>query len=240
MPQWVRRGVWLGLVVLTLVAGAVGSAGLRVAHDDRTPSRSIGRRSAGQLEHGHVFSPSGPGYVTYTYIGAALGTQYANGRVRDALVRAFAARASAVPGARYVLGETAVRNGGPFHGHRTHQNGLSADVFMPVRDERGARAQLPTWLWDLGGYGWDFDAQGVAKGFRIDFDELGAFLIEVDKQAAWESLAIERVIITPEFVPRLLESAHGRALGSLTAKLTRRPVWVRHDEHVHIDFVVER
>jgi penicillin-insensitive murein endopeptidase len=236
MRRWARPAI----VVVALVAVAlVVVPWLRVALDDHAPSRSLGRLGAGRLEHGHVFAPWGAGYVTYSFVGASLGTQYANGAVRDALLETFAARARA-GAARYALGETAARKGGAFHGHRTHQNGLSADVFMPVRDDSGARATLPTWPWDKAGYGWEFDARGVASGYRIDFDELAAFLVELDSRARTHDLSIERVIIAPELVPLLIAGERGARLGSLAARLTRRPVWIRHDEHVHVDFAVVR
>jgi penicillin-insensitive murein endopeptidase len=231
--RWARAAA---LAALLTTASLIGIPWIRVALDDHLPSRSSGRLSDGRLEHGKALPPWGPGYVTYSFIGASLGSQYAHGRVRDALLRTFSARAAAAADVGYVLGETAARGGGPFHGHRTHQNGLSVDVFMPVRDGAGRRATLPTWPWNGLGYWWELDARGVAGGYHIDFDELGAFLLELDRQARASGLEITRVIITPEYVPLLLASPTGRTLGPLAGKLTRRPVWVRHDEHIHVDF----
>jgi penicillin-insensitive murein endopeptidase len=39
-------------------------------------------------------------------------------------------------------------------------------------------------------------------------------------------------------VPHILATPAGQRLGELAARLTRKPVWVRHDEHIHIDFTV--
>jgi len=107
---------------------------------------------------------------------------------------------------------------------------------MPVRDDNGERATLPTWPWQGMGYWWEFDAEGRADHYRIDFEELAQTLISVEAHARVNHLEVVRVIIAPEFVPRLLATPAGRTLGVLGEKLTRRPVWVRHDEHVHIDF----
>jgi penicillin-insensitive murein endopeptidase len=50
-------------------------------------------------------------------------------------------------------------------------------------------------------------------------------------------LTIERIIVAPEYVDRVL-IAGGRDLASLSGQFMRRPAWVRHDEHVHVDFKV--
>jgi len=70
----------------------------------------------------------------------------------------------------------------------------------------------------------------------IDFEALAALLLEIDRQAAKRELRFEKIIITPEYVPLLLQTESGRQLGRLADLLTRKPVWVRHDEHIHIDF----
>ncbi len=228
----VRR--WALLTALLTAIGLLATPWVRVALDDDAPSRGVGNLSDGKLIHGHVFAPWGPGYHTYSFLGATLGRQYAVGQVRDAVRGAFAQRATA--GRTYVLGEIAVRGGGPFHGHRTHQNGLSVDIFMPVRDGRGEITSLPTWPWQGLGYWWQFDEKGSATdGHRIDFAELATFLVELQRQATVHKLDIVRVIITPEYVPILIAAGEGH-LGALGDKLTRNPVWVRHDEHVHVDF----
>jgi penicillin-insensitive murein endopeptidase len=61
-------------------------------------------------------------------------------------------------------------------------------------------------------------------------------LIAMQEQGRSRGLQIEKVIIAPEYVPRLLSTRSGKTLGALAETLVRKPVWVRHDEHVHIDF----
>lgn len=231
------QAVAIALAIL-LPSGCAAIAWMRVATDDDVPSQSRGTVGHGQLLHGHALPPWGRGYRTASMVIAALGRQYLHGDVRDSLVAAFAARASADPGRVHVVGETALRRGGRFNGHRTHQNGLSVDLFMPVRNARGDRTTLPTWPWNAFGYWWEFDAAGHARRLQIDFEELAAVLLAIRDQAARHDLSIERVIIAPEYVPLLLAAPSGQRLGALGDRLTRKPVWVRHDEHVHIDFRV--
>ncbi len=225
----------LGLLLLPRVV-----AWVRVAVDDDRPSRSEGSPGRGRLIHGHVIPPAGRGYVTYSYLGAALGRQYVHGAVRDTLVAAFAAVAERAPGHTLQLGESGLRGGGPVRMHRTHQNGLSVDIFMPVKDALGQPAQLATWPWRTFGYGWEFDTQGRLGDLHIDFETLAQLLTAVAKECPHHGLRLRTIIITPEFIPLLLATPTGRQLGALQSVLTRHPVWFRHDEHVHLDFALTR
>jgi penicillin-insensitive murein endopeptidase len=60
-------------------------------------------------------------------------------------------------------------------------------------------------------------------------------LVELDRQASRHGLGIERVIVAPAYVPHVLSSRAG-GIEELSSRLMRTPAWVRHDEHVHVDF----
>ncbi len=231
-----RRLTTLLALALAAVPLTLAVAWLRVLLDGSTPSKVVGTVAHGGIEHAHVIPPWGRGYVTYSFLGSALGRQYVDGRVRDALLATFAARAEAEGGRRFVMGETGWPHGGRFRPHRSHQNGMAVDVFMPV-EKAGQATSLGTWPWNKFGYGLEFDQQGRLGDLRIQFESVAAFLLEVEAQARQHDLRIERVIITPEFVPLLLDTPSGRRLGALADRITRKPVWVRHDEHLHIEFV---
>ncbi|HLL54064.1 MAG TPA: hypothetical protein VK447_10980, partial [Myxococcaceae bacterium] len=77
--RWRRWLIGAGAAAALSFPAVVGVAWLRVALDGEAPSRSVGRVGAGRLEHGHVVPPWGPGYVTYSFLGAALGRQYVHG-----------------------------------------------------------------------------------------------------------------------------------------------------------------
>ncbi|WP_437731839.1 penicillin-insensitive murein endopeptidase [Sorangium sp. So ce1335] len=228
---------------LALAAGLLLLAPVVVAHgrvwlDDAAPSQSAGSPAQGRLVHGHPLPPSGPGHVTYSYLGASLGRQYVHGAVRDALLDAFAAVAAARPGRRFVVGETGHRRGGPFWPHRTHQNGLSADIFVPLRDGAGRPEDVATYPWNKLGYGLELDAQGRLGDLTIDFDDLARLLSALDEKARSRGLRVQRILVAPEYVPLLLASPAGRKLGALSGAIVRGQVWWRHDEHVHIDFAI--
>ncbi len=234
--RWRRWLLGLGAAAVLSFPATVGIAWLRVALDGDTPSRSIGRVGAGRLEHGHPIPPWGPGHVTYSYLGAALGRQYVHGSVRDTLTAAFAARAAREPGRTFVLAETGDRDGGRFPPHRTHQAGTSADILVPMMDAQGRPASLPSWPWNLFSYGLELDAKGRLGDLRIDFESLAALLLELDAQARARGFHVRKIILAPEYQPSLLQTPSGKRFGRLAGTLMRTPAWVRHDEHFHVDF----
>jgi penicillin-insensitive murein endopeptidase len=158
--------------------------------------------------------------------------------VRDLLVEVFAARAKDRPDRRFVVGETGWPHGGRFWPHRSHENGLSVDVFMPLRDEAGRTRDVAAWPWNELGYGLEFDAKGKLGDLSIDFDEVALLLTEISARAPMFGLRVQQIIVAPEYVPLILASPSGRKMGALSAAFLRRPVWWRHDEHLHVDFTV--
>ncbi|MBI2570799.1 MAG: hypothetical protein HYV63_27675 [Candidatus Schekmanbacteria bacterium] len=137
----------------------------------------------------------------------------------------------------FIVGETGLRRGGTFWRHKTHQNGLSVDIFVPLRDQDGTSVNVPTWPWDLFGYGLELDEAGHAGPLTIDFDALAELLHELRVQIEKHRLKIQRVILYPPYIPLLLKTVHGAMLGPIQPSFMRTRAWVRHDEHVHIDFL---
>ena len=69
----------------------------------------------------------------------------------------------------------------------------------------------------------------------IDFGAIVAHLEALERAAARHGLAIYRVLLAPEF-HRFIQAAPGGA--SLLERLPfpPGPVWIRHDEHYHVEF----
>jgi penicillin-insensitive murein DD-endopeptidase len=63
-------------------------------------------------------------------------------------------------------------------------------------------------------------------------------LVEVHRQAARNGLAVERIIVAPEYVGRILATKGAPGIARLESSFMRTPAWVRHDEHIHLDFRV--
>jgi penicillin-insensitive murein endopeptidase len=83
-------------------------------------------------------------------------------------------------------------------------------------------------------------SRDASSRIQIDFDETARLLVAIARTARLHGLEIRVVIITPEYLPQILASAAGRELGSIASKFVRRPVWIRHDEHVHIELSASR
>ena len=110
-----------------------------------------------------------------------------------------------------------------------------------MRDRVGRSTPLPTWPWRKFGYGLNFDASGrgtgSASGLTIDFDAIAAHLLALADAAPRHGLAVDVVIFAPELERRLVATPTGKQLAG-RVRFTRRPPWVRHDEHYHVNFAV--
>jgi penicillin-insensitive murein endopeptidase len=233
-------------LVLAVLAAVVrfGNDALRLV-ESSAPSESRGTPERGSLVHGRRLPSSGGNFVVYSYAGALLGRNSVHAAVRAAVLEAYDRLRVSEPDVRWVYGETGWPRGGPFRPHRTHENGLSVDFMVPVRNEVGRSERLPAWPWTKFGYALDFDGAGRGRGFfagglRIDFEAVAAHLAALAATAPRHGLAVDVVIFAPELQRALLESAEGRALRG-RVRFSRRPAWVRHDEHYHVDFrIVDR
>lgn len=222
--------------LIVLLAGAywLGNT-VCMALEGSGPSRSLGTPSRGRLENGRRLPTSGANFRAYSRLGAVLGRNTVHQTVRDVVVEAYAELATRRPELAFVYGETGLPGGGPFRPHRTHQNGLSVDFMVPVRDGSGRSVPLPTAPWTKFGYGLEFDRQGRRGGLAIDFEALAAHLDALQRAAAARGTRIELLILAPEYLDLLWRTPTGRGLRGRIPVLPR-PAWVRHDEHYHVDF----
>jgi penicillin-insensitive murein endopeptidase len=151
------------------------------------------------------------------------------------ILEAYAEVAKAHPELTFVYGETAWPTGGRLYPHRTHQNGLSVDFMMPVRDRTGAPVQMPTWPWQRYGYDLEFDTAGRRGELTIDFQAVAVHLTALEAAARRHGTRISLFILAPEYYERLWATDAGAPLRGRLPALPSR-AWVRHDDHYHIDF----
>ncbi|QDH69313.1 penicillin-insensitive murein endopeptidase [Marilutibacter alkalisoli] len=194
-----------------------------------------GTPSNGRLEHGVALPTSGSNFRPYSRLGVTLGRTHVHARVERAVTAAYAVLARSTPDVVYVYGETGWPRGGRFKPHRTHQNGLSVDFMVPVRDTAGRSVPLPTDPGNKYGYAIEFDAQGRFGDLRIDFEAISEHLRRLHEAARAQGIGIERVIFDPAYLPRLHATTHGAYLRR-NIRFMQRQAWVRHDEHYHADF----
>jgi penicillin-insensitive murein endopeptidase len=235
--RWVLGGGAIVLVLL-FVSVCFGNTLARRVESD-APSRSHGTPADGRLDNGKRLPDAGPNFVAYSLVGTALGRNAVHGQVRGAVIDAYATLAGSHPELRFVYGETGWPQGGPFPPHRTHQNGLSVDFMVPVRDGAGAVVLLPTGPAVKYGYAHEFDADGRAGELRIDAAAITAHLLALDAAARRHGLRIERVIYEPALQPALFAAPGGPELRKRVPFMAHS-AWVRHDEHYHVDFRLAR
>jgi penicillin-insensitive murein endopeptidase len=221
-------------LALLLLAGLLGAwhGGARA-----TESRCHGTVAQGRIEHSVQLPASGPNFSAYSALGVAAGRTHVHSKVAETVVSAYAALAAARPATHYVYGETGWPSGGRFRPHRTHQNGLSVDFFVPVLDAEGRSVPLPTGLGNRYGYDIEFDAGARFDGLRIDFPALSEHLYRLHLAAKADGVGLARVIFDNAYLPQLFATPRGPYLRQHLPFMKGKP-WVRHDEHVHVDFSV--
>ncbi|UOD28436.1 penicillin-insensitive murein endopeptidase [Massilia violaceinigra] len=198
-------------------------------------SQCFGSVSKGRLDGGVRLPVAGANFSAYSAQAIAAGRTHVHATVARIIADAYARAQVSAPSARYVYGETGMAGGGPFAPHKTHQNGLSVDFFVPVRDARGAAASLPSSAQNRFGYDIEFDAEGRYQDYRIDFSAYAEHLYQLDAAARAHGAALGLVIVDPRFMPALLATARGPWLRTHIPFMKGTP-WVRHDEHFHVDF----
>jgi penicillin-insensitive murein endopeptidase len=234
-----RIGRFLLAACLLAVAGVAGFA-LYIAWlgiDGDRPSVCHGTAAEGRLEAGRRLPYAGENYRAYSLPGYLLGRTFAHSSVRDAIRDAYAELRTSHPELRFVYAESGWPWGGGFAPHRTHANGTSVDFHVPVRTLDGRVSELPTWPFNLYGYGVRFDGTGKSGSLEIDFEAIGAHLLALERAARARRIRIGRVIFDVRLQPRLAATRSG-ALATSRLAFYRKKSWVPHDEHYHVDFDV--
>ncbi|WLI89944.1 penicillin-insensitive murein endopeptidase [Massilia sp. R2A-15] len=200
-------------------------------------SQCYGRVANGRIENSVKLPASGPNFTAYSAWGSAAGRTHVHSTTAEIMLAAYRALEAGSPQVRYVYGETGWPAGGRFRPHQTHQNGLSVDFFVPVRDQTGKSVALPTGLTTKMGYAIEFDADGRYGAYRIDFPAIAEHLYQLDVAAKAHHAGIAMVIFDTAYLPRLFVTPRGQYLQQHLSFMKGKP-WVRHDEHYHVDFAV--
>lgn len=222
--------LWSGVALL------VGTGMVMVRCHTNTSARStcFGTTGAGALRDGWRLPASGANFSAYSLAGWALGRTYVHSAVHATVLDAYTSLLKQQPHRRFVYGETGLARGGRFSPHRTHQNGLSVDFMVPAVTAEGAPTRLPAWPTNEFGYGIDFDASGRSGDLRIDFETLASHLEELRASAQRSRVGISKVIFAPDLQVHLHRTKAWPAIRDLP--FSKRPSWVRHDDHYHVDF----
>ena len=191
----------------------------------------------GRVEGAASLPMEGHNFVRLSRGPVTSGRVYVHTVVHDILMDAFAALADERPRIRWVYGETGLPQGGPMPPHKTHQNGLSVDLFVPVLDKDGNSVQFPNRPDNGFGYLVDFDGSGHNSTHQIDYAGLAELLYHLHAAAQKRGGGLTLVVFQRELRARLFETGRGRWL----KENIPFPSWddsVRHDDHIHVDFGV--
>lgn len=153
------------------------------------------------------------------------------------VVEAYQVLEQTVPNKVYVYGETGWAKGGRFRPHKSHQNGLSVDFFVPVLDTKGVSVPLPTGPHNKFGYLIEFNSKGKFGDYSIDLEAMAAHLLAIKQASDKKGIKIRRVIFDNELQQLLFKTSKGSELQAAFTFSKKKP-WVRHDEHYHIDFIL--
>jgi penicillin-insensitive murein endopeptidase len=199
-------------------------------------STCYGTPKKGRIEGAVALPTSGPNFKAYSLVGVTLRRNYVHEKVRDLVVAAYAILEKKLPDQTFVYGETGWPKGGDFAPHKTHQNGLSVDFMVPLRNAKGEAVEFPSSVTNKWGYGLEFDTKGRLGDLTIDFNAIALHLQALDEAAQKAGISIRHVIFEPEYQGMLRAAP---AWKKLSFPLYPNKVWIRHDEHYHVEFQMD-
>jgi penicillin-insensitive murein endopeptidase len=217
------REVWSFALVVALLSAPASAE-----------SACLGTTSNGRLEGACQLPSDGSNFEPYSEKGVALGRTFLHCTVAEIVFEAYSAVSKSSHAARFVYGETGLRSGGDFSPHKTHQNGLSVDFFVPVRDASDRPTTIPATESNRWGYDVEFTPQGKLGELTIDFEAMASHLLALTDAAAARGVGIARVYFDPALQKRLETTAAWPRIRHLP--FSTKQGWWRHDEHYHVDF----
>lgn len=198
-------------------------------------STCFGTPKSGRIEGAVPLPAKGRNFTAYSSVGVLLRRNYVHKKVHDTVVAAYEILEKRLPTQSFVYGETGWPHGGNFYPHKTHQNGLSVDFMVPLRSESGKAVEFPASVANKWGYGLEFDAKGRLGEMMIDFSAVAKHLKALDEAAQKNGIRISHVIFDPAFQDMLRAVPEWK---NLSFPLYMHKVWIRHDEHYHVDFQI--
>ncbi|MFC3193581.1 penicillin-insensitive murein endopeptidase [Marinicella sediminis] len=202
----------------------------------RADSVCRGQSHQGSIEGAVRLPASGENFVVFSELAWHLGRTHVHHQVAEVVMSSYTELVNTRPGTQYMYAETGWPQGGRFKPHRTHQNGLSVDFMVPVlKDMRSVL--LPVSISNRWGYDLEFNAEGQMGAYRIDYAALADHLKTLHQHAVAAGFDIKKVILDPRLQPAVLDTPAGAYLREHIT-FNHQQVWVRHDEHYHVDFAI--
>ncbi len=220
------------MMLLMLVGCGAVAAEVRAAGP---LAQSLGRPGCGALRGGVALLCSGENYEAATFATCAAGRHHLHPLVVKTVEDAYALLRQGHPSRRWQYGEMGLKDGGSFPPHKTHQAGRSADFFFPAVDARGEPEALPIHPLNLFGYRLHFRKDGrLDEDLRLDAAALADHLLALEKAGAVHGVKVGHIILDAPFQGQVLQARP--ALARLKGRFNKKPVWIAHDQHYHVDF----
>jgi penicillin-insensitive murein DD-endopeptidase len=226
------------ILILLSISSLYFGNNLFIYFENKEPSQSIGTTADGSLINGKRLPSRGNNFTTYSNLGSLIGRTCVHHKVREVILDSFDQLSKDLPNKVFVYGETGWPCGGRIRPHKTHRNGLSVDFMVPVLNKQNYSIFLPASLFNKFGYSWEFDTHGKADGYEIDFDATAAHLLALKRAGDKKGVKIAVVIFDPPLQTLLFQTKQGAEL-KRTIPFSTKPVWIRHDEHYHVDFAID-
>lgn len=209
-------------------------------HQIHQISKSIGTVSNGKLENGCYLPFKGVNYKYFAKNSYLLGRCFINCSINSILVSTFKDLETSKPNRTFYLMEASNEKGGNISPHRTHQNGTSIDLMIPL-----IKNNEPYTLLDTLGvehYLLNFNEKGEYvddTSIKIDFETLALEIVTIEKNARLNNWKILKVILKTEYQKFIFSTKYSDQLKTSKIYFTQKLEKVindLHDDHIHIDF----
>ena len=208
-------------------------------------SKSSGTAGNGSLSNAYLLPYSGPNWRYFSPLSYfILDNAYTNSRVASTLHDAFITLENSRPDTKWRVMECGRKEGGKALIHKTHQSGLSVDLMVPKKNDRGDQVRRYDWL-GMWHYFFEFSDDGKLnfdQSTQIDFEGIGALILALDDAANKNDLRIKMVILKIELKDDFYTTTSGRQVKRKGIYLAQSlPDWTNrvHDDHIHVDFKVK-
>ncbi|TNE82188.1 MAG: hypothetical protein EP332_01475 [Bacteroidetes bacterium] len=208
--------------------------------DNGKKSISKGTEGKGSLVNGKLFPFSGRNFRYFDTGSYLAGRAFCHDRVVKAMLGTYKQLESKESNRVYRVMECSHEQGGKLFPHRTHQNGLSVDLMIPLK-----RNGKPYFGLDDKGkahYFLDFDQQGRWEkdtAIQVDFDLLCSYILAIHSNAAKHGLKVKKVILNTFLHDELFQTKNGFRLKESRiyfAQKLSKEINALHDDHIHVDF----
>ena len=209
---------------------------------DSIPSSSHGHVSKGQLKHGRLIPFSGENFIYFDSSSYLSGRAFGHEKVVNTITQSFESFENSYPKRTFRVMELSNEHGGKIFPHRTHQNGLSVDLMMPlIKDGEIYTKEDDT---GIAHYVLDFNDSGQLTedpSVSIDFELVAAHILQLEKAARKNGLKIKKVIINTNLKDELFATESGKKLKQSGVYIVRNLeplINDLHDDHYHVDFEI--